>query len=50
MTVPSDNTALIHVNPMCKMMLQDDNQGPRMSQRSLVVTDFSIAGFMSMRA
>jgi hypothetical protein len=49
MTIPADNTLLVHDNPMCKMMLTDDNQGPDFSKRSLVVTDFSIAGFMSMR-
>jgi hypothetical protein len=49
MTLPTDNTVLIHDNPMCKMMLPDDKQGPDFSKRSLVVTNFSIAGFMSMR-
>ena len=49
MQIPAINTPLITSNPMCKMMLPDDNQGPRFSKRKLVVTDFSISGFMSMR-
>ena len=50
MQIPVVGAPLITTNPMCKMMLKDDNQGPGFSNRSLVVTDFNIAGFMSMRS
>lgn len=49
MQIPVNDTPLITTNPMCKMMLPDDDQGPRFSKRTIVVTDFSISGFMSMR-
>jgi hypothetical protein len=50
MSIPSDNELLISTNPMCKMMLPDNNQGPDFASRSLVLTDFSVKGFMSMRS
>lgn len=47
--VPADGTGLISDNPMCKMMLPDNNQGPSFASRKLVVRDFSYSAFTSIR-
>ena len=47
---PADGAGLITTNPMNKMMLRDNNQGPSFARRKLVVRDFNIAGYTSKRA
>ena len=47
--VPTDGTGLVTTNPMCKMMLTDNNQGPSFANRKLVLRDFSISGYTSIR-
>ena len=46
---PISGTGLITANPMCKMMLPDNKQGPDFASRKLVVQDFSISAYTSMR-
>jgi len=48
-TVPTDGTALVVNDPMNKMMLPDNQQGLSFANRKLVLTDFSINGFTSIR-
>lgn len=48
-TEPTDGTSLIVTDPMCKMMLPDNAQGPNFSSRKLILTDFTISGYTSLR-
>lgn len=49
-TVLNDGEPLITDDPMCKMMLQDNNQGLDTTRRRLVISNFSLGGFMSVRS
>ncbi|MBU2979003.1 hypothetical protein [Alteromonas sp. C1M14] len=46
---PTDSTEIITTNPMCKMMLSDNDQGPSFASRKIILQDFSISGFTSIR-
>ncbi len=50
LSIPTDGAGLIANDPMNKMMLPDNNQGPSFAQRKLVLNDFSISGYTSIRA
>ncbi|GEA06228.1 hypothetical protein KUL42_09890 [Alteromonas sp. KUL42] len=48
-TVPTDGTGLVVNDPMNKMMLPDNQQGLSFANRKLVIQDFGINGFTSIR-
>ena len=50
LSIPTDGTELLTADPMCKMMLPDNQQGLNFASRKLVLKNFSIAGFTSIRA
>ena len=47
--VPLDGELLISDDPMCKMMLPDNNQGLSFAERKLVISDFTLSGYTSNR-
>lgn len=50
LSVPTNGTSLIVDDPMNKMMLPDNQQGLSFANRKLVLKDFSINGFTSIRS
>lgn len=50
LSIPVNGTRLVVDDPMNKMMLPDNQQGPDFSQRKLVLSDFTIGGYTSIRA
>ncbi|MBA73521.1 MAG: hypothetical protein CMO73_12705 [Verrucomicrobiales bacterium] len=50
LSIPISGTGLVVNDPMNKMMLPDNQQGPSFAQRKLVLNDFSISGYTSIRA